>query len=195
MGHRAVAAILSVVVLSACGCTTAAKQAVYTIRGPEGDFLVEDSRPPGDFASYSSVVVEPFENDLPHNISSYLVAACQQETVSKLAKAGYFQSVSEAIVEKPAHALLIRGKLLDITSDRVPGQRVISGGNHLIAHVQLVDAGTGDVMAWGVVRGVVKSVAQREESNLAEGLAEGVVKFIKNVAQLKGPDKERGRQE
>ena len=192
MGHRAVAAILSVVVLSACGCTTAAKQAVYAIRGPEGDFLVENSRAPADFASYSSVLVEPFENGLPRNISSDLVAACQQETVSTLAEGGYFQSVGKATAERPARALLIRGKLLDIKSDRVPGQRVISGGNHLIAHVQLVDAGSGEVMAWGVVRGVVKSVAQREETDLAEGLAEGVAKFVKNVAQLKEPDKERG---
>ena len=70
---------------------------------------------------------------------------------------------------------------MDYKSGKIPGQRVVGGGDHLIAHVHLVDGGSGKVLAWAVVRGVVKSAAQTDEENYAEGLAKGIKKFVEEV--------------
>lgn len=173
-------AVLAALVV-ASGCATAAKQAISTIRGPQGNFLLEEARPPSAFAAYRVVVVEPFQNRIPRHISASLVRASQAKTVEELTEAGYFDKVLGGEGESAAGTLVIRGKLLDIKSDSIPGQRLISGANHLIAHVQLVDGASGEVLAWAVVRGVVKSVVHSEEGDLAEGLAKGVRKFVKKV--------------
>jgi len=184
---KRMAGVLGLLVTAALlgGCAVAAKQAVYTITGPRGNYLVEEAEPPEAFASYQVLWVEGFENTLPRHISGSLVRACRAEVVAELREAGYFRRVLAGKGEEPGPALILRGRLLDIKSDRIPGQRIVGGANHLIAHIELVDAETGEVRARGVVRGLVKSVAHSGEGHLAEGLAEGVRKFVKEVVRAR----------
>ena len=181
--------LVAVLVLLALGsgCTTAIKQVYYTASGPQGSFLVEETEAESAFASYTVAEVQLFNNALPSHIDSELVAMCQAETIEELDEAGLFDSVVSA-KETSSGALLIRGRLLDYKSGKIPGQRVIGGGDHLIAHVELVDGSSGKVLAWAVVRGVVKSAAQTDEVNFAEGMAKGIKKFIKKVTGREEPE-------
>ena len=188
MRHGAALVAVVTVCVVASGCTTAVKQVYYGVRGPQGYFLLEQAEPSSTFEPYQTLVVERFENALPKNITPSLVNKVLDKTVEELTEAELFGRVERAAGEPPAGALVIRGKLLDVKSDTIPGQRVISGANHVIAHVWAVDGDSGKVLAWGVVRGEVKSVARGGEGSLGEGLAEGIEEFIEKVTGREKPE-------
>lgn len=87
--------------------------------------------------------------------------------------------------------MVITGRLLDITSDKIPGQKVVMGGNHLIARVQIADKATGKVLAEANLRGIVKSAADWDEESLAEGMAKGAQKLLRDLCGWKDEEETR----
>jgi hypothetical protein len=165
-----------------CGCgTTAIRQAIYTAKGPQGSFLVISANVAG-LSRYRALEIAHFANNLPDSVPNYLVDAVQDNAVSEMSRSGYFGSVKAvptiAEGKSDVPTLVLRGIIIDITSDRIPGEKLISSGNHLIAVVEVVDKQTGAVLAKANVRGEVKSVVDTGETSLAEGMARGVKKLF-----------------
>jgi hypothetical protein len=177
---RLLTLLLATAFCSGCG-TTAIRQAIYTAKGPQGSFLVISARV-HDLPRYRALEVARFANNLPDSVPNYLVDAVQDDAVNEMAQSGYFESVKAvpALAEGKTGVptLVLRGIIIDITSDRIPGEKLISSGNHLIAVVEVVDKQTGAVLAKANVRGEVKSVVDTGETSLAEGMARGVKKLF-----------------
>jgi len=166
------------------GCTTAAKQAVYTATGPQGSCLLVKRVGADVLGKYKTLEIAKFENELPGIIDTVLVNMVRDNAVAEMAGSQYFASVKGVAEFKkggPGGILVLRGRLTDMTSDKIPGQKLISGGNHLIARVELLDKATGKVLAYGNVRGVVKSVVETGEEPLAKGMARGIKKMFKEL--------------
>ncbi|MEW6356600.1 MAG: hypothetical protein AB1696_09755 [Planctomycetota bacterium] len=173
--------LLAGLVALCVGCTTAAKQALYTAAGPQGAYLVIEAGSESPLAAYDQAEVALFANDLPGIIDNSLVLAVQSEIVTVLSEKAIFLEVKavpsyqQGKTDSPT--VVIRGHLVDITSDKIPGQKLIGGGNHLIAVVEMVDKSSGKVLAKANLRGVVKSVVEVGERHLAVGMAKAAEKL------------------
>jgi len=171
------------------GCATAAKQALYTATGPQGTCLVIMTESEAPLAKYDQAEVALFTSDLPGIIDSSLVCAVQVDMVSLLKESSTFMEIKavptyqQGAVAQPT--VVIRGHIIDITSDKIPGQKLIGGGNHLIAAVELVDKSTGKVLAKANLRGVVKSVVEVGERYLAKGMAKAAEKLCQKLGRKK----------
>ena len=166
------------------GCTTVAKQAYYTATGPQGSVLMIMMSSPGEFARFKSLEIARFNNDIPASVGQFLVTTVQDEAVKEMQKSRYFESVTAVpdFVKGKAAAptLVLRGTILDVTSDKIPGQRLLDS-NYLLAVVEVLDKETGKVLAKANLRGVVKSVADSGETPLAEGMGRAVKKLFKQL--------------
>jgi hypothetical protein len=187
------------------GCFTAAKQAYYTAVGPQGQYLMlEQHATAAEMARYQGVEVGDFVNEIPSAIKVNVAKAVQRETVRRLIEMdakrmeeGKLRRLTSVrAVDRfqqgspPVPTLFITGRLLDITSDKIPGQKIVMGGNHLIARAQVIDKATGKVLADVNLRGVVKSAADWDEESLAEGMAKGVQSLLGDLCGWKDRDKE-----
>jgi len=179
--------LLAGVVALCVGCTTAAKQAYYTAKGPQGNCLLVRSDGMDPLRKYNSMEVVRFQNDLPGIIENSLVSTVQSDIVRELKEKGLFLEVTavpafqKGATQTPTAVL--RGRLVDITSDKIPGQKLIGGGNHLIAQVEVVDKASGKVIAVANIRGVIKSVLEGGESDLAHGMARGAKKLCEKLGK------------
>ena len=165
------------------GCTTVVKQTYYTVAGPQGSYLLIDSPEPAELARYTKIEVAPFESLIPEAIDEALVNACQARIVSRLQTDGFFEEVKEvpALTKGGGtDVLVITGKLVDITSDKFPGEKIIGGGNHLIAMLDIKDK-SGRTIIKANVRGEAKSVAQYKQEDLAEGMGKGILKILERA--------------
>lgn len=169
------------------GCTTAAKQAYYTATGPQGGCLVVSSEGGAPLAAYNSIEVARFGNDLPGIIDDSLISTVQTSIVSELKEKGLFleakgvPSFQQGKAAQPT--AVIRGRLIDIVTDRIPGQKLIGGGDHLIAAVEIVDKESGKVLAKANLRGVVKSALEGGDDDLAKGMARGAKKLCEKLGK------------
>ena len=175
------------------GCyATAAKQAALIAMGPQGDYVLIESPEPAALAKYTQIEVAPFENTLPMHISKILADAVQTETVKRLKEEGFFaqvESVNNSARASSGDALLITGRLLDVTTDKVPGQKLVTSGTHLIARVQIKDhSGKGVITA--NVRGLVKSFTDDEETDPARGFAKGVLELLEKTFEKEKEEEE-----
>ena len=176
-------------VMFAAGCTTAVKQVVYAVRGPQGETLVIEAEPREVFEKYQKVEVTSFENKIPEVIPETVTARVQSETVTEIGKKGIFTSGASAVEKEVGEAteptLVVSGKLLDISTDEVPGQKIIGSPNHLIAQVEVKDRSSGKVLARANVRGVVKSAVDFNVTSLATGLGRGIEKLLEQLTGRK----------
>ena len=197
-------AVLCLLMLT--GCFTAAKQVFYTAVGPQGQYLLlKPAAATGQMNRYKAVEVVDFVNDIPSAIKVNVARAVQREIVKRLTdadakrveegKARYLTSVKGVLSFRRGPAatptMVITGRLLDITSDKIPGQKVVMGGNHLIARVQIADKATGKVLAEANLRGIVKSAADWDEESLAEGMAKGAQKLLRDLCGWKDEEETR----
>ena len=166
------------------GCyATAAKEAAYVAMGPQGAYVLIESPGPGELAKYTKVEVAPFENTLPMHISKALADAVQTETVKRLKEEGFFaqvEAVNSCGRASSGDALLITGCLLDVTTDKIPGQKLVTSGTHLIARVRIKDS-TGKGVITANVRGLVKSFTDTGETDPARGFAKGVLELLEKT--------------
>lgn len=176
---------VAVVALAVClGCTTVAKQAYYTATGPQGSYLLIQSPDFGALERYRVLEVASFENAVPTAVGRLLADAVQTEIVKEMSKSRYFARVAAvpSFTKGKAEAptIVLRGTILDITIDQIPGQKLLDQ-NYLLAVVELVDKETGAVLGKANVRGVVKSVLDSGQTPLAEGMARGVKRLFKDL--------------
>ena len=172
------------------GCSTVAKQAIFTITGPTGDNLLIESPEPAALAKYTKIEVTPFENDLPRYILTVLADAVQTEAVKKLENDGFFQSVKAVDSAGRASAddtLLITGMLFDINMGAmggIGGSKIVGSGDFLIGIVEIKDS-AGKTLIKANVRGAVKSLTDTEETDLARGYAKGLLKLLEGTFKMK----------
>ena len=173
------------------GCyATAAKEGAQVVMGPQGAFVLIESPGPAELAKYTTVEVAPFENTLPMHISKILADAVQTETVKQLEEKGFFTNVNAVGSSRRAsssEALLITGRLLDVTTDKIPGQKLVTSGTHLIARVHIKDSAGKDVITANV-RGLVKSFTDDEETDPARGFAKGMLELLEKTFEKKKED-------
>ena len=184
--------LAAIIVLAVCaGCVTAVKQAYYTATGPQGSYLIISVKSGSDLERYKTIEVVHFGNNIPSFVGQFLVDAVQEHITQDLMTSRYFAKVTavpefaKGATETPT--LVIRGTILDVTSDKVPGQKLLDS-NYLLASVDLVDKATGEVIVQANLRGVVKSVAESGETPLADGMGHAAKKLFKEL--LHKTDKE-----
>ena len=117
------------------------------------------------------------------HISKILADAVQTETVKRLKQEGFFTEVTAVNSSGSASsgdALLITGRLLDVTTDKIPGQKLVTSGTQLIARVQIKDL-SGKAVITANVRGLVKSFTDDEETDPARGFAKGVLELLEKT--------------
>ena len=187
--RRTLAAIIT---LAVCvGCTTVAKQAYYTATGPQGSYLIISLKSGADLERYRALQVAHFGNNIPSAVGQFLVDSVQQHIAQDLMTSRYFEKVTavpdfaKGATEKST--LVLRGTILDVTSDKVPGQKLLDS-NYLLATVDLVDKATGEILAQANLRGVVKSVADSGETPLAEGMGRAAKKLFKDLLHKTGKE-------
>jgi len=172
------------------GCSTAAKQVIFTITGPTGDYLLIESPEPAALAKYTKIEVAPFKNDLPRYITTVLADAVQTEAVKRLKKDGFFESaktVGGAGRASAPDALLITGTLFDINTGAmggIGGSKIVGTGDFLIGIVEIKDS-AGKTLIRANVRGAVKSLTDDEETDLARGYAKGLLKLLEGTFKTK----------
>ena len=178
-------AIVAFIALAVCvGCTTVAKQAYYAATGPQGSYLVISSKPGADLEHYKALEIVRFSNNIPSAVGQFLVDSVQEHAAQDMLRSRYFEGVTavpefvKGKTEKPT--LVLRGTVLDVTSDKVAGQKLLDS-NYLLATVDVVDKATGEILAQANVRGVVKSVAESGDTPLAEGMGRGIKKLFKEL--------------
>jgi len=168
------------------GCGTIAKQTYYGITGPTGSFDLLSTRTPSSLEKYTRIEVAPFRNEIPELVEPILVRACQTETAARLREKGFFEAVRSVSKNtgraSSADALLITGRITDMTSESVPGETAVKGGTHLITRVEIKNS-EGETVISAIVRGMVKSVATMGETRLAEGLSKGMLKLLEHTFQ------------
>jgi ABC-type glycerol-3-phosphate transport system substrate-binding protein len=145
--------LASVLMLTGCRGTPATQAVRTPTAGPEGQYLIVRQGPgaaPTRMTQYKAVEVAEFENELPGAIKANVVQAVRRETVSLLLQSKNLNSVvavkSFSRGGMPTPTLVITGRLVDIASDKVPGQKLLGTGNQLIARVKLCDKMTGEVL-------------------------------------------------
>jgi len=196
---RKLAVLSSVLMLTGCRgtpATQAVRPATQAVRpatvGPEGQYLILRQSPgaaPIWMSPYKAVEVAEFENELPGAIKVNVAQAVRRETVALLLQSKNLMSVVPVEGFRrggtPTPTLVITGRLLDITSDKIPGEKLLGTGNQLIARVKLCDKTTGEVLVDANVRGWVKSAADFNEEHLATGVARGIKKLLAKVCEWK----------
>jgi hypothetical protein len=159
--------------LLANGCTRAIKEGLGAYKGGDGSYrsvrTVGSGPASRPLASYTKFALGEFTDDtggyLPVGFDSYL--------------RDHFQ---EALLEKglPNYSgkkLLLRGRILYYEKSGMFGQ-VFGPLEEVVARVEMVDADSGDVIGSANVVGRSKSTTSQGVETKAEGLAEGLVKWI-----------------
>ena len=195
-------ALVLMLVLVLPGCLTAAKQTYYGVTGPQGEWLLLKEAGPAAMMKYRALDVATFANDLPGIIPPEVVNAVTDDIVKEVTKldaeggrpvaASAVGSFTRGAARVPT--LVLTGTLLDITGESIPGMKIISGETHLIARFQLRDKATGEVLAEGNLRGIVKFVGDVKKVSLAEGMARGTRKMLEKMCDWK-VNKDRTKEE
>ena len=169
------------------GCLgTIAVQTVHTVVGPVGQYhVIRQNASKSMLAKYRAVEVVKFENTMPVAIPDTVVAAVQTGIVAELRD--YRDVTSVTAVDRYYKSVSLRptmvmtGKLIDITSDKIPGQKLIGDANHLIARIKLLDKGTGSVLLEANLRGFVKSAVDFKLESLGKGMGRGAADLVEKV--------------
>lgn len=171
---------------SVTGCL--AKQAVFTVAGPQGDYALNaQGADASQLQTYRAVEVARFENEIPGRIDEALVQAVQADIVKELKKCAFLSTVTPvaSMRQRPVDTptIVVTGRLLDATSDRFPGEKLIFGGNYLIARVRMLDKETGRMLVDGNVRGVVHSALDTNPESPARGIGKGTRKMVEKFVR------------
>jgi hypothetical protein len=171
------------------GCTgTVAKQALYTVMGAQGEFYELTAIDPHLLASYRSIRVEPFTNELGERVPPEVLTEVNIQTPGAIAESALFYPDG-----KPLH---VRGAIIHYTGrSRLQGSvmSVVGSAEECVCRVQLLDGDSGNLVGEAVCWGVVKSALRRGSGELGTGVGKGVLKWI--CKRLPEEEKERRRAE
>lgn len=169
------------VVLS--GCSTAAKEAYYTVRGPQANVLV--IRPVADtLAEYDSFTVEPIVSEL----EGVLPAGTPQLVQDRIAVRLQRKTRLENTGSRP---IVIKGQIVYAEIKGIGGT-LASPGQELVCHIALFDS-ADNLLGWAAIAGKTKSRVRGtlDEDALAEGVAKGVEEWLTDNGV---PDREEDKE-
>jgi len=177
---------LGMLLVPLSGCTTAAKQAFYTAVGAQGKFYELKAVDPNLLASYRSIRVDPFTNELGQRVPRAVVTEVNDQTPKAIADSALFYPEG-----KP---LRVRGTIIHYTGRsglKGSAMSVIGSSEECVCRVQLLDGDSDDLIGEAVCWGAVKSAVRRGSGELGIGVGKGVAKWIRK--RLPEEEKERRR--
>lgn len=161
-------------VMSVCGCYgRVAKEAFGAATGGKGKFLpVGPTGPGADLARYSEIRVEPFDGAAEVNVPGGL----NDMLLAEFSRMLRTNKISERL--GGAGRLIIRGRYLHYEKSGAGGQ-LFGPLEEVVARVEMVDGGTNTVLARANCVGRSTSTTTQGAGSKAQGLAKGIIKFIK----------------
>lgn len=172
--HVAIFTLTITLLAPLAGCTTAAKQAYYAVRGAAGKFYEIQVVDPYALASYESVRVERFTNELGDRVPAGVIAEVNEQTPMALAESNLFYDQGKL--------LRITGRVIHFTGrSGLVGSvsSVVGGPEECVCRVQLLDGESGAMIGEAVCWGSVKSAVRRGSGELGAGVGKGVSKWIR----------------
>lgn len=157
------------------GCVTAAKQAFYGVTGSQGSFYEIQVADPQVLAQFDRIRVEPFGNELGAHVPAKVIAQLQRQTADELADSELFDG--------DGRELVVRGSVVHFTGQSgLVGSidSVVGGGDVCVCRIRLVDGANGQTVGEGVCWGEVKSAIRRGSKEYGEGVARGLIRWIKD---------------
>lgn len=183
------AAAFSMLLVPLSGCYgTAAKQVVYAVMGAEGKFYELKTVDPHRLATYRSIRVEPFTNELGARVPAGVLAEVNDRTPEAIAESTLFYP--------DGNPLRVRGTIIHYTGrSGLEGSvmSIVGSSEECVCRVQLLDGESGDLVGEAVCWGAVKSAIRRGSGELGTGVGKGVAKWIRK--RLPEEEKERRRAE
>ncbi|MDP7161933.1 MAG: hypothetical protein QF792_00380 [Phycisphaerae bacterium] len=161
-------------VMSVCGCYgRVAKEAFGAATGGKGKFLpVGPAGPGANLARYLEIRLEPFDGAADVNVPGDLNGMLLTE-FSRMLRAN---KISERL--GGTGRLIIRGRYLHYEESGAGGQ-LFGPLEEVVARVEMVDGGTNAVLARANCVGRSTSTTTQGAGSKAQGLAKGIIKFIK----------------
>lgn len=182
------AALATCCLLGVCGCSTAAKQAIYTVIGAQGEFYEVQVVNPFELAGYRSVQVQPFTNELGQRVPPEVIVEINEQTPRTVREAGLFYPEGKQLV--------VRGRIIHYTGRTALAGSIMSvagSSEECVCRVQLIDADSQQVVGEAVCWGQTKSALRRGSGELGQGVGKGVAKWIRQ--RLPEEERERRREE
>ena len=154
------------------GCTMVAKQAYYTVAGASGKFYELSSVDPDVRATYEHVEVKPFTNTHGDHVREEVMAEINDHTPERIQ--------NEALFYPEGKTLEINGQVVHYTGKSGLSGSIQSalGGEVCVCRVQLTDAESGDLIGEANCMSTVKSAIRRGSSEIADGIARSVSKWL-----------------
>ena len=155
------------------GCGTLVKQGVHTVLGAQGKFYEIEVVDPAVLATYQSIQIEPFSNELGRRVPAEVVREVNENTP---------QTVDAAHLFYPnGKRLRVKGRIVHFTGrSGLVGAvgSVISGAEDCVCRVELLDDASGERIGEAVCWAVVKSALRRGADEFGEGVGKGVASWL-----------------
>ena len=175
------------VLLNGCA-STVAKQAIYAVMGAQGKFYETSVVNPSLLATYRSIRVDSFTNELGERVPPEVIAEVNDRTPEAIAESALFYPEGKL--------LRVTGRIIHYTGrSGLQGSvwSVAGSTEECVCRVQLLDGNSGDLVGEAVCWGAVKSAVRRGSGELGTGVGKGVSKWIRK--RLPEEEKEHRRAE
>jgi hypothetical protein len=145
------------------GCGTIAKEAYCSATRPQGSYSVLRSSGPRLLAEYDTVELAPFDNQVDY-VGPGTVNCLRNEIVKECSLDKRFYSVKMAPVGDferggAGRTIAVTGKMVDFTSSRYSGSRIVEGADSMIVRTRILDRQTGEVLVRAIARRHVKAAS------------------------------------
>ena len=186
--RRIIAAVtMGFCLLGSTGCMTAAKQALYTVVGAQGEFYEVQVVKPAILAGYRAVRVESFTNDLGQRVPFEVVDEVNAQLPEILGR-------KSSLFYPEGKQLLVRGKIIHYTGrTSLAGSimSVVGSSEECVCRVQLLDEDSQALIGEAVCWGQTKSALRRGTGELGQGVGKGVAKWIRERLPVEERDRRR----
>lgn len=155
------------------GCMTAVKQAYYGVRGAQGEFYEVQVVKPAQLATYRSIRVESFTNELGPHLPAEVIREINEHTPEAVAGKNLFYSSGKKLV--------VTGQIVHFTGkSALKGSvgSIIGGGEACVCRVQLKDGESGEQIGEAVCWGLTKSAVRRGSGELGIGVGKAVSSWL-----------------
>ena len=155
------------------GCGTLFKQAYHSVRGAQGKYYEIEVVDSEVLATYKSIRVESFTNELGDCVPRDVVFEVNSDTPTQIDEKHLFYPEGKQ--------LIVTGRIIHFTGrSALKGAvgSIISGGESCVCRVQLKDADSGEQIGEAVCWGEVKSAIRRGSGEFGVGVGKGVAEWI-----------------
>jgi hypothetical protein len=164
---------LGTMAIGLTGCSTLVKQGVHTVLGAQGKFYEVEVVNPTVLATYESIRVEPFTNELGPRVPADVIREVNHNTPLTVDGAHLFYPEGKR--------LRVRGRIVHFTGrSGLVGAvgSVISGAEECVCRVELLDDASGERIGEAICWGEVKSALRRGADEFGEGVGKGVAAWV-----------------